>query len=130
MTKAAVVVLADDERHANLGRLVNALETAGEFAERDADGVDLISDGAGTRWIPHLEDEESDQHELYRSVWEYTSVWDFPSGASGVGDTVDDAGATRPADHDGHPSIRAPRGRLRGHHLLSLRGPPGPSRRR
>ena len=107
MTKAAVVVLADDEGHANLGRLVNALETAREFAENDADEVELIFDGAGTQWIPHLEDEGSDQHELYRAVREDTSVCDFCSGAFGVEAAVDDAGVTRLDDHEGHPSIRS-----------------------
>jgi hypothetical protein len=48
MTKAAVIILAETEGHANLGRVVNGLETAREFAEADGDEVELVFDGAGT----------------------------------------------------------------------------------
>jgi len=107
MTKAAVIILAGTESHADTGRLVNGLETAKEFAEADGDEVELIFDGAGTQWIPKLEDEDSDYYPLYQAVREDTSVCDFCSGAFGVGDAVDDAGVVRLDDHDGHPSIRS-----------------------
>lgn len=68
MTKAAVVILAGTEGHANLGRIVNGLETAKESAETDGDEAELIFDGAGTQWIPELEDSDSDLHELYQTV--------------------------------------------------------------
>jgi hypothetical protein len=107
MAKAAVIILAGTDGHANVGRLVNGLETAKEFAETDGDEVELIFDGAGTQWIPELEDEESDYHELYQSVREDSAVCDFCSGAFGVDDAVDDAGVVRLDDHDGHPSVRS-----------------------
>lgn len=107
MAKAAVVILAGTEGHANLGRLVNGLETAKEFAETDGDEVELIFDGAGTQWIPELEDPDSDYHELYQSVRETASACDFCSGAFGVSDAVNDSGVVRLDDHDGHPSIRS-----------------------
>ena len=50
MPKAAIVVLADTESHGDLGRLVNALEAVKEFKEA-GDDVQLIFDGAGTKWI-------------------------------------------------------------------------------
>ena len=107
MTNAAVIILAGTDGHANLGRLVNGLETAREFAESDDDGVELIFDGAGTQWVPELEDEESDHHELYQTVREDTSVCDYCSGAFGVADAVADAGVVTLDDHDGHPSIKS-----------------------
>jgi hypothetical protein len=107
MTKAAVIILAGTDGHANVGRLVNGLETAREFATTDGDDVQLIFDGAGTEWIPELEDEDSDYHELYQSVREQSAVCDFCSSAFGVEDAVADAGLVTLNDHDGHPSIRS-----------------------
>jgi hypothetical protein len=106
MSKAAVIVLAGTDGHANTGRLVNALQTAREFVDA-GDDVELIFDGAGTQWIPELEDEESDYHELYQAVRNDTSVCDFCSGAFGVDDAVNEAGVVRLDDHDGHPSVRS-----------------------
>jgi hypothetical protein len=107
MAKAAVIILTGTESHADLGRLVNGLETATEFAETPGDDVELVFDGAGTQWIPELEDENSDQHELYRTVRENTSVCEYCSGAFGVADAVGDAGVELRDEHDGHPSVRS-----------------------
>jgi hypothetical protein len=107
MAKAAIVILAGTEGHENSGRLVNGLEAAKEFAQHDGDEVELIFDGAGTQWIPELEDEDHDYHELYQAVREDASACDFCAGAFGVGDAVADAGVVRLDDHDGHPSIRS-----------------------
>jgi hypothetical protein len=107
MTKVAVIVLAGTEGHENAGRLVNGLETAKEFAEGDGDEVELIFDGAGTQWIPELEDEDNDYHELYQAVRDDAAVCDYCSGAFGVEDAVADAGVVTLDDHDGHPSIRS-----------------------
>jgi hypothetical protein len=107
MTKAAIIVLAGTEGHENAGRITNALETGTEFAEADGDELEFIFDGAGTQWIPELEDEENDYHDLYRAVRDDASVCDFCSGAFGVDDAVNDAGLVRLDDHDGHPSIRS-----------------------
>jgi hypothetical protein len=107
MTKAAIVILAGTDGHANLGRLVNGLEAAREFAENEEDELELIFDGAGTQWIPELEDEESDYHELYAAVKDEASACDYCSGAFGVDDAVQDAGVVQIDDNDGHPSIRS-----------------------
>jgi len=107
MAKAAVVILAGTDGHENLGRLVNGLEAAKEFAENDDDELELIFDGAGTQWVPELEDEDSDHHELYQAVRDDTSVCDYCSGAFGVADAVNDAGVVTVDDNDGHPSIRS-----------------------
>jgi len=107
MANAAVVILAGMDSHADNGRVVNALETAKEFKETDGDEVELIFDGAGTQWIPELEDEDSDYHELYQAVRGDAAACDFCAGAFGVGDAVADAGVVTLDDHDGHPSIRS-----------------------
>lgn len=49
MTNAAIVILAGTESHADVGRLINGLEAAKEFAETEGDDVELIFDGAGTQ---------------------------------------------------------------------------------
>ncbi|TKX77093.1 hypothetical protein EXE53_28415, partial [Halorubrum sp. SD626R] len=74
MANAAIVVLAGTEGHESLGRVVNALQAATEFAENDEDELELIFDGAGTTWIPELEDESHDYHALYRSLRDEVSV--------------------------------------------------------
>ncbi|WP_254769327.1 hypothetical protein [Salinilacihabitans rarus] len=107
MTKAAVIILAGTDSHADAGRLVNGLETAKEFAETDGDDVELIFDGAGTQWIPELEDEGSDYHDLYRAVRDDAAACDFCAGAFGVGDAVDESTVVALDDHDGHPSVQS-----------------------
>lgn len=49
MAKAAILVLADTESHADLGRVVNAMVAAKEF-KHAGDEVKLIFDGAATKW--------------------------------------------------------------------------------
>jgi len=105
MVKAAIVVLAGTDGHENLGRVVNALETAREFAEAD-DELMLIFDGAGTTWVPALEDPTHDYHDLYQSVREHAAVCDYCSSAFDIADAVDAAGLDTLDEHDGHPSIR------------------------
>ena len=107
MTKAAIVILAGNESHSDYGRLANGLEAAKEFAETEGDELELIFDGAGTQWIPELEDEESDYHGLYQAVRDDAAVCDYCSGAFGVEDAVADAGLVTLDENDGHPSIRA-----------------------
>lgn len=107
MAKAAIIILTGTESHADRGRLVNGLETAKEFEETEGDEVELIFDGAGTQWIPKLEDGSNDYHDLYRTVREDTSVCDYCAGAFGVADAVADAGVVTLDGHDGHPSVRS-----------------------
>lgn len=107
MAKAAIVILAGTESHTDLGRLVNGLEAANEFAETDGDEVELIFDGAGTQWIPELEEEDHDYHDLYQSVQDDATVCDYCAGAFGVDDAVDNADVVRIDENEGHPSIRS-----------------------
>jgi len=107
MAKAAIVILAGTESHADSGRVVNGLEAAKEFAENDGDELELIFDAAGTQWIPELEDEDHDYHDLYASVSEDAAACDYCAGAFGVDEAVQDAGVVTLDDHEGHPSIRS-----------------------
>lgn len=107
MTKAAIVILAGTDGHSNLGRLVNGLEAAREFADNDEDELELIFDGAGTQWVPELEDPDHDHHELYAAVSDDAGVCDHCSSAFGVSEAVDDAGVVQIDENDGHPSVRS-----------------------
>ena len=107
MAKAAIVILAGAESHADLGRLVNGLQTAKEFQDTDGDSVEVIFDGAGTEWIPELEDESHDAHPLYRALRDNVAVCDYCAGAFHVSDEVDDADVDRLDEFNGHPSIRS-----------------------
>lgn len=106
MAKAAVVVLAGTESAADTGRVVNALQTAKEFQE-SGDEIELIFDGAGTQWIPELEDEDNDYHGLFQAVKTEASACGYCAGAYGVEEAVDGAGITQVDDYEGHPSIRS-----------------------
>ena len=86
---------------------MNGLETAKEFAETEGDEVELIFEGAGTQWVPELEDEDSKYHDLYMTVRDNTAVCDYCAGAFGVEDAVAETGVVTLDDHDGHPSIRS-----------------------
>lgn len=105
MAKAAIVVLADSETHADLGRLTNALETAKEFHE-EGDEVKLIFDGAGTTWIDELTDESHPSHAIYRSLTDVVEVCEYCAGAFHVEDAVEESAAEPVAEFEGHPSLR------------------------
>lgn len=106
MTKAAVILLAGTETHAQLGRLVNGLEAAREFARAPGDDLELIFDGAGTQWVPKLEDPDHDSHDLYRSLRDHATVCEYCTGAFGVEDGVSNASVSVAGENEGHPSVR------------------------
>lgn len=106
MPKAAIIVLAGTDSPSDTGRVVNAMEATREFRQA-GDDVELIFDGAGTTWIPELEDESHDYHDLYEAVREEVSVCDYCASAYQVSDVVDDVGLERLDSYDGHPSIRS-----------------------
>lgn len=104
--KAAIVVLADTETHEDLGRVVNALEAVKELKEAK-DEVQLVFDGAGTKWVVELSKSDHKAHGLYEAVKDRVSgVCSFCAGAFGVKDAVKACGAPLVADYDGHPSFR------------------------
>jgi hypothetical protein len=106
MEKVAIVVLAGIESHESLGRVVNALELAKELQEHD-DEVQIIFDGAGTEWIPELEDENHDAHPLYAAVkGSIHGACKFCSKAFGVFNEVKASEVDLLDEYDQHPSLR------------------------
>lgn len=106
MNKVAVVILAGTESHESLGRVVNGLELAKELQDHD-DEVQIIFDGAGTEWIPELEDETHDAHPLYEAVKD--SIYGacrFCSKAFGVINEIKKTDIELLDEYDQHPSVR------------------------
>ena len=106
MVKVAVLVYTDTDTLEDMGRVMNALETAKEFKE-NGDEIRLIFDGAGTQWIPELEAESHRLHQLYRTVKDDIQVCDYCADEFHVADVVADHGVEILAEYDGHPSIRS-----------------------
>ncbi len=109
MSKTALIVFAGTDSHADLGRVFNALETTREFIENgEGDDVKLIFDGAGTQWIPELEDPEHDAHPIYDAVkGSIAGACRFCSKSFGVFEEVQQSDIDFLADFNGHPSIKS-----------------------
>lgn len=106
MEKVAIVVLAGTESHESLGRVVNALELAKELQEHD-DEVKIVFDGAGTEWIPELENEDHDAHPLYAAVkGNIHGACKFCAKAFGVFKEVKESEVELLDEYDQHPSLR------------------------
>jgi hypothetical protein len=106
MEKVAIVVLAGTESHESLGRVVNALELAKELQEHN-DEVKIVFDGAGTEWIPELEDEEHDAHPLYSAVkGNIHGACRFCAKAFGVFTEIKETDIDLLDEYDQHPSLR------------------------
>jgi hypothetical protein len=69
MTNVDIIVLADTDAHADMGRIPNALETTKEFHEA-GDAVTLIFDGAGTKWVGVLSNSDHRLHRNFAAVRE------------------------------------------------------------
>ena len=105
MNKVLVLVLADIDTKEDLGRVVNALQTAKEF-KAGGDEVRLVFDGAGTRWIGELGSAEHKYHALFESVKDRSGACSYCAGAFGVKSTVEQHGVALLDEFDGHPSLR------------------------
>ena len=106
MSKIAIVVLADNETYGDLGRIVHALEAVKEFQEA-GDEVQMIFDGAGTKWIGTLSDARHNFYGLYRAIEsKITGVCAFYSNTFGVTTQVSGAGVKLVGEFDGHPSFK------------------------
>ncbi len=109
MSKTALIVFAGTEDHSDLGRVFNALETAKEYKEDGAgDDVKIIFDGAGTEWVPELENPEHDAHALYDSVKDVIGgACRFCAKSFGVFDEIRDTDVELLDEYEGHPSIKS-----------------------
>lgn len=106
MPKISVVVLADTESHADLGRMFNALELVKEAAEA-GDQVELVFDGAGTRWVPELIKPSHKAHGVFEKIRPHVAgACAFCASAFEVKDAVREAGVPFLGDYEGHPSLR------------------------
>lgn len=69
LAKIAIFVYADTDSPENTGRVGNALEAVKDLKEANHE-VELIFDGAGTKWIPELSKSDHMLHNLFNSVSE------------------------------------------------------------
>ncbi len=104
--KAAIVVLAGTETREGLGRVVNALTTAKEFADH-GDEVVVVFDGAGTLWIPELAEPGHRYHDLFESVrGSISGACEYCAAAYTVTADVERAGIALLDEYAQHPSLR------------------------
>lgn len=107
MAKAAIILLADTETHADLGRAANALATAQEFKQA-GDELTVIFDGAGTRWVPALVKSDHRLHGRFEAIKESIGgACSYCAGAFGVRDDIASSEVSLLDEHEGHPSIRS-----------------------
>ena len=105
--KVAVVVLADDETHEGLGRVVNAMVAVREFKDA-GDDVKLIFDGGGTVWPGTLAKEDHRAHQLWESVHDVVAgACDYCAEAFGAKTGVEHAGVKLLDEYKRHPSFRS-----------------------
>ena len=106
MPKAAVVLLADTETHADMGRAANALTTVQEFAEA-GDDVTLVFDGAGVRWAAELLKDDNKLHGAFEKVRDHVAgACHYCAGAFDVREELERRDFPLLREHKGHPSIR------------------------
>lgn len=106
MQATALLVLAGTEATSDLGRVVNALQIARELDE-SGDNVTVIFDGAGTQWVPELEDENHKYHSLFSKVRSVIAgACSYCAGAYGVKDDIEATDVELLDEFDGHPSVR------------------------
>ncbi len=117
-TNVAIIVLADTESHADMGRVVNALETAKEFQEAGDTAV-LIFDGAGTKWIGELANPDHRLHRSFESVRGAVSgACRFCAAAFGATDGARASGIPLLSEFEDHPSMR--KLIVQGYHVITF----------
>lgn len=104
--KTAIIVLADDETHEGLGRVVNAMVAAKEMLDA-GDEVKLIFDGGGTVWPGELAEEEHQSHRLWESVRDSVhGACSYCADAFDATEGVEGAGVKLLDEYKRHPSVR------------------------
>lgn len=107
MSKICVVILADTETHGDMARVTNALHMAKEFKESDEDELELIFDGAGTKWIDELSNEDHSLHGLWKQLkGDEVSACEFCADAFEMEDEVEESNVESSGDFKGHPSFK------------------------
>lgn len=106
MNPVAVLVLADTQTHADLGRVVNAMMVAKELKEA-GDEVQIIFDGAGTQWLGELSEAGHRAHPLFEDVKDVVSgACGFCAHAFEAEEGVSRAEVPKLEEYHDHPSIR------------------------
>jgi len=106
MTKIAIVIFSDTETMEALGKVANAFMLAVESIENN-DELKIIFEGAGTKWIGVLEDENHKIHPLYKMVKPaITGVCAFCASSFGVKSQIEKAGIELLSEYKQHPSLR------------------------
>lgn len=107
MSKVAVVVFADSENHADMGRIANAMEMVNEFKDA-GDEAKLIFDGAGVTWPGKLSQEDHPLKGTFDEVKpNVLGACSFCAKAFHSAEGVEKAGIPFLEDYKGHPSIRS-----------------------
>jgi hypothetical protein len=107
MTKIAVIVFADTETAEAWGRVGNALVTVRE-ADEAGDEVELIFDGAGTKWVAAMAASDHKHHRLFEKLrHRIGGACTYCARAYGVEEAVREAGIPLLDEYKKHPSIRA-----------------------
>ncbi len=105
--KAAMVVLADNETHEGLGRVVNAMMAARELHEA-GDEVKLVFDVGGTVWPGELERADHAAHGLWEAVHDVVAgACSYCADAFDATEGVQRAGVKLLDGYKRHPSFRA-----------------------
>jgi len=107
MAKAAIVILAGMDSHADNGRVLNGLEAARSSPRRTGTKSSSSSTARGPNGFRSREDEDHDYHDVYAAVEDEASACEFCAGAFGVDDAIQDTGVVQVDENDGHPSIRS-----------------------
>lgn len=103
--KIAVVILASNETHEGLGRVVNGLMLAKEARENGGD-IEVIFDGAGVVAAAALADPEHKSHGVYAQVKDsITGVCTFCARSFGVEDVSKELDIPFINEYKQHPSL-------------------------
>lgn len=106
MTKIAIVIFSDTETMEALGKVANAFMLALESIE-NKDDLKIIFEGAGTKWIGVLEDENHKIHQIYKMAKPaVTGACAFCASSFGVKSQVEKAGIELLSEYKQHPSLR------------------------
>lgn len=107
MLKAAIVILTEmDDSHADLGRVVNALQTAKEF-KAQGDDVQIIFDGGGTVTAVQLADPNHRMHKQWQQLEDSVAgLCRYCARAFDAYERAEELGLTLLDEFQQHPSLR------------------------
>lgn len=106
MSKTAFIILATGEEPESMGRVVNALMGAYEYAEANEE-IRIIFDGAGTQAAAAFADPDHKYHELYQKVRsKVTGACSYCADAYEVTEEIKKADIALIDEFKGHPSFK------------------------